>query len=127
MNILIQFRTDKQKLQECFQIFKFCSDQFNDLEGSANVSACYYRAIGTEEDKEKSFEYAQKSKEQGSIEGTYWYAVNCWWRGKYDEAFQCFYQLSQQGHLPSIFFEGYLEINGKGTQKNRENGKNKRK
>jgi TPR repeat protein len=55
MNILIQSRTDKQRHQECFQLFKQCSDEFNDPEALAKVSACYYRGIGTEENKNKSF------------------------------------------------------------------------
>jgi TPR repeat protein len=125
MNILVQFRTDKKKLEECFKLFKQCSDEFNDPEAHAKVSACYYRGIGTEQDKNKSFEYAQKSKEQGSTEGTYWYAVNCWLKGIYIEAFQCFQQLSQQLHSASIFFEGCLEICGQGIPKNKQNGRKK--
>jgi TPR repeat protein len=61
----MQFKTDKEKIQEYFHLFKQCSNEFNDPEAHAKVSACYFRGIGTEEDKKKSFEYAQKLKVQG--------------------------------------------------------------
>jgi serine/threonine protein kinase len=46
-DIFIQFRTDKQKLEKCFQKFKQQADQYKVTEALAKVSACYIRGIRT--------------------------------------------------------------------------------
>jgi hypothetical protein len=52
--------------------------------------------------------------------------MNCWsLKYRVKEAYQCFHQLSQQGHLASIVCEGYIEFHGLSTAKNEENGRNK--
>jgi hypothetical protein len=58
--IHIHNRADQNKLQQCFHLFKQCSDQFNDHEVHAKLSPCYYRGFGIEQDKNKSFEYLLK-------------------------------------------------------------------
>jgi TPR repeat protein len=125
MKILIHFREDKKKQKESFQFFLQCADQFQDPEAFWRLSACYYRGIGVKEDKNKSFEYAQKAKEKGSIEGTFWFAVNCWWKHNDQEALLLLHQLAEQGHLASFFWEGLYEYYGDGIQQNIENGKRK--
>jgi hypothetical protein len=50
MKILIQFYNDKQKLIECFKLFKHCADQFNNHEYLWKISAYYYNGIGTKKD-----------------------------------------------------------------------------
>lgn len=95
MEILIKYRKDKKKLEKSFQLFYQCANQFQDPEAFWRLSACYLKSIGTTEDKDKSFEYAIKAKECGSIEGTFWYAVNCLFNSHLEgEAFQCFHQIS---------------------------------
>jgi TPR repeat protein len=125
MTILIQNRRDKKKLEECYNLFLQCADKFKDPQAFLRVSACYFRAIGTERDIEKSFEYARKAKEQGLIEGIYWFGLNYFWKFNFNEAYQCFHHLAQQGHLTSIYFEGFLEYYGLGIIKNKENGRRK--
>jgi hypothetical protein len=125
MTLLIEKPKDKKKVEECFKLFLQRADQFNDPQAFWRVSACYARAIGTKEDKYKSFEYAFKAKEQGIIEGIFWFGVNCYQKFKDKEAYQCFHQLAQRGNLASIYWEGYLEYNGSGIDKNEENGRRK--
>jgi hypothetical protein len=48
-------------------------------------------------------------KEQRSTVATDCKPLNCWWKNHYKYAFQCFHQLSQQGHSVLIIFEGILE------------------
>jgi TPR repeat protein len=73
MTILIQNSIYKMKLEECFKLFLQCADQFKDSQAFWRVSACCFRAIGTERDIEKSFEYDRKAKKQGLTEGIYWF------------------------------------------------------
>jgi hypothetical protein len=67
MNIVILFRTDKQKLQECFQLFKQFSDEFNDPKASAKVSACYYRGIGIKKIKIKVLNMLKNQKNKDKL------------------------------------------------------------
>jgi hypothetical protein len=57
MNILIQNRRDKKKLEESFNLFQQCAEQFKDPQAFWRVSACYGIGIGTEID-DKILEYA---------------------------------------------------------------------
>jgi TPR repeat protein len=124
-SLLISNRRDTKKLEECFKLFLQCADQFKDPQAYWRVSACFYDGIGTERDRAKSFEYALKAKEQGLIEGIFWLGVNCYWKKNYKEAYHCFHQLAQQGHLSSILWEGFLEYYEWGIKKNQENGRRK--
>jgi TPR repeat protein len=71
MALLIQNRKDNKKIEESFNLFLQCSNQIKDPQAFWRVSACYGRGIGTKENKDKSFEYAFKAKEQGLIEGIF--------------------------------------------------------